>query len=152
MIDLKTALLSRILASVVEKLNADPADASAWEEAREALEATGEQDAEVRAAVDGRDRESLGALVEAWSTGSRSLPDQDRAVLKRALKAYKKRLKLTRLDAESKLGVGPMTKGDESSIIGIKPPEQYPPEIWELLVRQGRMIDAGHGTLELPRE
>ena len=31
--------------------------------------------------------------------------------LKRALKAFKKRLKLTRLDYESKMGYGPMTKG-----------------------------------------
>jgi hypothetical protein len=69
--------------------------------------------------------------------------------LKRALKAFKKRLKLTRLDYESKLGYGPMTKGGNSGIVAIMPPNQFPPTVWEELVRQGKLKSLGHGLYEL---
>ena len=68
--------------------------------------------------------------------------------LKRALKAFKKRLKVTRLDDESRLGYGPMSGGGGSSIVAITPPNQYPQALWEELVRQGRLKQAGHGTYE----
>ena len=150
MIDLKTALLSRILTRVVERVQAGSDADQAWNEAREALDATEENDAEVRAAVDSRDVEALHSIVEQWSSGDRVLPEQDRAVFKRAMKAYRKRLKLTRLDEESKMGVGAMSGGRKSGVVGIKPPNQYPREVWEELVRQGRLVDAGLGTYELP--
>ena len=38
-------------------------------------------------------------------------------VLKQAMKAFKKRLKLTRLDAESTLGGGPFSGGRSSGIV-----------------------------------
>ena len=70
-------------------------------------------------------------------------------VLKAALKAFKKRLKLTRLDDQSRLGVGPMSSGRPSGIVAITPPDQYPPEIWEELTRQGKLKRAGSGMYEL---
>ncbi len=70
-------------------------------------------------------------------------------VLKRALKAFKKRLKLTRLDHESSLGVGPLSGGRPSGIVAITPPNQYPRAVWEALVEQGRLKKAGHGLYEL---
>jgi hypothetical protein len=69
--------------------------------------------------------------------------------LKRALKAFKKRLKLTRLDEESKVGVGPMSGGRPSSIVAITPPNQYPREVWDALVEQGRLKKASQGQYEL---
>ena len=69
--------------------------------------------------------------------------------LKRALKAFKKRLKLTRLDQESNLGGGPMSGGRDSGIVAIRPPDQYPRVVWETLVEQGRLKHAGHGQYEL---
>ena len=36
--------------------------------------------------------------------------------------AIKKKLKLTRLDDQSRIGVGPMSSGRESGIVGIAPP------------------------------
>lgn len=68
--------------------------------------------------------------------------------LKRALKAFKKRLKLTRADDESRLGYGPMSGGGGSSIVAVTPPDQYPKAVWEELVRQGKLKDAGHGMYE----
>ena len=43
-----------------------------------------------------------------------------------ALKAFKKRLKLTKLDEESKLGRSPLSTGGKSQITAIIPPNQYP--------------------------
>ena len=60
-------------------------------------------------------------------------------ILKQALKAFRKRLKLTRLDYESKLGYGPTTKGGASGIVGIVPPNQYPAAVWQELARQGKL-------------
>lgn len=71
------------------------------------------------------------------------------AELKRALKAFKKRLKLTRADDESRLGHGPMSSGGGSSIVAVTPPNQYPQALWDELVRQGKLKYAGQGTYEL---
>lgn len=65
--------------------------------------------------------------------------------LKAALKAFKKRLKLTRLDDASRIGHGPMSSGGGSSIAGITPPDQYPRAVWEALVAQGKLKRAGQG-------
>lgn len=79
--------------------------------------------------------------------GEPSFEDQ----LKHALKAFKKRLKLTRLDHESKLGYGPMTKGSSrnSGIVGITPPSQFSQAIWDELARQGKLKYIGQGLYEL---
>jgi len=69
--------------------------------------------------------------------------------LKRAFKAFKKRLKLTRLDAESKLGGGPLSGGRRSEIVAITPPNDYRQAVWDELVRQGKLKKAGRGTYEL---
>jgi hypothetical protein len=72
--------------------------------------------------------------------------------LKQALKAFKKRLKLTRLDEESTLGGGPLSGGRDSGIVAIQPPNQYPREVWEKLVEQGKLRRAGGGMYELVQD
>ena len=69
--------------------------------------------------------------------------------LKQAFKAFKKRLKLTRLDAESLLGGGPLSSGRDSGIVAIQPPGDFRQAVWDELVRQGKLKPAGHGTYEL---
>jgi hypothetical protein len=69
--------------------------------------------------------------------------------LKAALKAFRKRLKLTRLDAESKIGGGPMSGGASWKIMGITPPDQYPRAVWEELVKQGKLKRDGQGLYSL---
>ncbi len=69
--------------------------------------------------------------------------------VKAAFKAFKKRLKLTRLDEESNLGGGPLSSGRSSGIVAIMPPTGFPPAVWEELVRQGKLKRAGQGTYEL---
>jgi hypothetical protein len=72
--------------------------------------------------------------------------------LKRAYKAFKKRLKLARLDEESKVTRRPVTSGKDSGIVAITPPNQFPPAVWEELVRQGKLKKAGRGMYELTEE
>ena len=69
--------------------------------------------------------------------------------LKLALKAFRKRLRLTQLDDESRLGVGPMSGGRGSGIVAVTPPNQFPKAVWEELARQGKLKPAGHGMYEL---
>jgi hypothetical protein len=82
------------------------------------------------------------------SSGNAAIPSPQE--LKLALKAFKKRLKLTRLDSESKLGVGPMSSGPGWGVVGITPPNQYPQAVWDELVKQGKLKPAGHGMYSLP--
>jgi hypothetical protein len=56
--------------------------------------------------------------------------------LKRALKAFKKRLKLARLDDESGLA---RSGGRKSGIVGITPPTGFPEGIWSELVEKGKL-------------
>jgi hypothetical protein len=72
--------------------------------------------------------------------------------LKAALKAFKRRLKLTRLEEESKLTRRPTTSGQASGIVAIKPPVEFSAAVWEELANQGKLKKAGHGTYELPQE
>jgi len=72
--------------------------------------------------------------------------------LKAAFKAFKKRLKLTRLEDESKLSRRATTSGQASGIVAIMPPNQFPQAVWDELVRQGKLKKAGQGTYELAPE
>jgi hypothetical protein len=61
--------------------------------------------------------------------------------LKRALKAFRKRLKLTRLDDESRLGRSgnPMSGGRRSQVMAIMPPREFPGPVWAELAKQGKL-------------
>jgi hypothetical protein len=73
-------------------------------------------------------------------------PAIDDVTLKTALNAFKKRLKLTILDQESKLGAHkPMTGGHKAQGIGIQPPNQFPRAVWVELAKQGKIKDMGGG-------
>jgi hypothetical protein len=73
-----------------------------------------------------------------------------RDVMRAAYNAFKKRWKLTRLDQESQISRGPMSAGQRSTITGITPPDQFPPEVWDELVKQGRLKYAGSGCYAMP--
>jgi len=72
--------------------------------------------------------------------------------LKKAFKAFKKRLKVTRLDAESSIAGGPLSGGRRSDIVGISPPAGFPQAVWDALVKQGKLKPAGRGVYELVQE
>jgi hypothetical protein len=69
--------------------------------------------------------------------------------LKSALTAFKKRLKLTILNDESRLSPRVMTGGRKSEITAILPPDQFPREVWDALVQQGKLRYTGQGFYEL---
>ena len=69
--------------------------------------------------------------------------------LQRAMKALKKRFKVTRLDDESKLGHDPMSRGGHSGVVAVRPPTQYPPEVWQALEQKGRVRIDRNGLVEL---
>ncbi len=68
--------------------------------------------------------------------------------LKKALKAFKKRLKLTRLDDDSKLGRSPLT-GARTTVMSIQPPAGFGREIWEELAEKGYLKRDTSGFYEL---
>ena len=70
-------------------------------------------------------------------------------LLKGALKAFKKRLKVMRLDKESGKITGPLSSGKTSGIVAITPPDQFPQAAWDELVRQGKLKRTGQGLYEL---
>lgn len=76
-------------------------------------------------------------------------PPPSKETLTAAMKAFKRRLKLTRLDEESKIGRNPMTSGARSGIVAVHPPEQYPQAVWDELARLGKLKSIGHGLYEL---
>jgi hypothetical protein len=77
------------------------------------------------------------------------LPAPTPEELKAAWKAFKKRLKLTQLDDQSRIGVGPMSSGRDSGIVAITPPDQYPQTVWDELARQGKLKRVGNGQYAL---
>lgn len=69
--------------------------------------------------------------------------------LRLAMKAFRKRLKLTRLDDESRLGYGPTSSGQSSGIAAITPPDQYPKALWQELARKGKLRKESGGLYSL---
>ncbi len=110
-----------------------------------------------------RDSDTLTALVGALERGdpeSFDEPQQEVAAIidiphetrKMAMRAFRKRLKLTRLDHESKLGVGPMSSGRKADVDAILPPHEYATQVWEALVAEGQLKAAGQGFYALAEE
>lgn len=152
MFDPQMALLSKYLENVVAALASAQGAADAWQQAAQALASTRASEPELAAIVDARDEQALKTLIAQWSSGQRPLPLQDREVLKRAMTAFRKSLKVTRLHDESALTRNAMTGGRRSAILGITPPARYAREVWQELARQGRLIAAKQGIYELPPE
>ena len=111
--------------------------------------------------VVGRDLAALDRIIlELRSPGSlpaeveieeeESVPDVPGEILREAMKAFRKRMKLTRLDHESKLGRNPLTSGKAASFESILPPHQYPAAVWQALVARGELESTGQGFYKLP--
>ncbi len=152
MIDPNMELLSTVVLATVERLAANPDDEAAWQELASARAVTEDDDEDLGLAIEVQDVEALKTLVEEWHSGKRHFPACDRGVLKRAMKAYRKSLKVTQLAAESSLGGGPLSGGSSSKVVGITPPPRYPKAVWLELARQGRLVTDRHrpGVFELP--
>lgn len=100
----------------------------------------------VPSAADGRTIEQM-RREKAAAAGTDSL---DEANLKRAMKAFRRKLKTLRREDESQLRGRYVTRGEGSTIVAISPPNDFPPAVWQELVRLGRLKSAGQGTYQLP--
>ena len=91
-----------------------------------------------------------GAPAESSSvpTGT-STPDENE--MKRALAAFRKRLKLSQLEQDSKLGRS-FTTGQRETITAIKPPLGFGKEIWQQLADRGDLKYDGGGFYALPKK
>ena len=86
-------------------------------------------------------------MVEAEANSTPEPPTKEE--LRLAMKAFRKRLKLTRLDDESRMGYGPTSSGQKSGIVAITPPNQFSKAVWQELAKQGKIKREGGGLYSL---
>jgi hypothetical protein len=150
MADLDNRLLAMRLRDAVQADAQQPGSGDAhWASATEVFEAHSWEDDDLELAIMEKDADTIGQRLTEWEGGKQPYPPSDRVILKRALKAFRKRLKTHQLDDESSLGGGPFSSGRKSSIAAIQPPPQYPQEVWDELCRLKRIADDGQGLYEL---
>jgi len=83
---------------------------------------------------------------EAKSSG----PVIDDDTLAAALKGFRRRLKLVKLDHESAIDLrDPTSKGGPSQITAIEPPREWGPQVWAALVERGQLRRVGAGVYEI---
>lgn len=103
-----------------------------------------------------KDVAGLDALVRGLEHPSASAAEAPVEVTERemndALRMFRKRLKLARLNDESKLGGHGMTSGKKSGIASMEAPREVSKHVWKALARAGKLIDEGHGFYSLPPE
>jgi hypothetical protein len=149
MFDPQHQLLSRHLAALAAELAADPAPPDGWSRVEQASAPALAGEPELAAVLAARDAAGLKKLADEWTSGARMLPEPDRALLKRALAALKKKIKITRLDEESRIGGGAMSSGRRSTVVAVAPPREFGSEVWDELVRQKR-LRGSRGVYEIP--
>ncbi len=157
-------LVAQLQQRVLEVRSTAPEQAGAiWGAIHKLLLKTACDRAVVGRIIVARDSDTLAALVGALERGDPEpfdQPQQEEAVSfdiphetrKMAMRAFRKRLKLTRLDHESKLGVGPMSSGRKADVDAILPPHEYATQVWEALVADGKLKAAGQGFYALAEE
>ncbi len=137
--------------SLIDTLRAEPNSPKAdehWALAGRLLSRLTPDQNAVQRAVDTKDLAALDALVGALerpAAPAAAEPTFSTDELERALKAFKHRINVTRLDDESRLGNRYTTGGRKSEIDAIMPPSEFPAAIWKALARAGKIRDAGRG-------
>ena len=134
----------------------DPRRASAeWKKLFKALEKADLLDSHAKHMIGMRDAVAMAHFFDELRTADAAPVASDAAIdeatLKRAMRAFRKRLSLTVLDDESKLGRSPLTKGADSSRATIAPPIEWSDDVWMALVHQGKLRYVGHGLFGLPQ-
>lgn len=152
---------------------------AAWDLARSLLGRMPVDQAEAKRAFDAKDTAALNTLVEqlealdaqqrspaakkAPAPGHAGAPARPTAAaspatppspelahqMDHALRAFRKRLKLTRLADESKLAGRRLTSGKRSEVDAILPPHEFPDEVWKALAAAGRLVHTGQGFYAL---
>jgi hypothetical protein len=121
-----------------------------WKHVYRLLQKTEAPAGRATAIVGMRDVIGLAEMIEqlrAPAPPPADVPDED--TCRKALQAFRRRLELTILDEESKLGRGPLSKGAGGGVRAVVPPAEWPQAVWQELVRQGKLRPIGHGLYEL---
>lgn len=135
----------------------DPRRAAAeWKQVYKLLQKTDLRSARVTHIVGMRDVAALAGLIEqlrAPEAAPAAADAPSAETCKRALRAFRKRLTLTRLDEESTIDMHrPLSKGSASlGPAAIVPPVEWPQSVWQELVRQGKLHYIGGGLYELTK-
>jgi len=140
--------LDRLMAAIAA--HDDPRRATTeWKQVFRLLQKTDLPAGRVSHVVAMRDPAQLAELIEqlraAATDDAAPASAADPETCRRALRAFRKRLSLTVLDEESRLGHGALTKGSDASVPAVIPPNQWPEPVWQELVRQGKLRYLGHG-------
>lgn len=144
--------LEKLLAAI--KAFADPRRAAAeWKQAYALLKKTPAAGNHLDNVVARRDVEELtraiGELRGSAAASAVPAAEVDIEILRAALKAFKRRLKFSRLDDESRIDPrDPTTKGDTAQISAIEAPREWESEVWAELVRRGVLKRSGPGMYE----
>ncbi|MFK7959354.1 MAG: hypothetical protein AB8G96_02425 [Phycisphaerales bacterium] len=160
----RAAKAAETLAGVIDRIRAagatDPSAAPIWGEAHKAMLGTPIPPGDAGRIIATRDLDGLEraaallrgedvALVEEVPVVD--VPEVPLEMRRDALKAFRRRVKLVRLDHESKLGVGPMTGGKKADFDAILPPDDFGREVWDALVAEGSLKSAGQGFYMLAK-
>mgnify|MGYP001246170375 CR=1 FL=1 len=147
---------------ILEALQVDGAAASLWGDLHRALADAGIQGGDIMPLILARDMDAISAALDRLDQGLSALDQSEEAeqasptedvpddIKRQAMKAFRKRLKLTRLDHESRLGVGPLTGGKNASFDSILPPHEFPDVVWKALAAEGQLESTGRGFYQLP--
>jgi hypothetical protein len=131
----------------------DPRQAAGqWKQVYRLLQNTKLPPGRITGVVGMRDVPGLAAMIDQLRAPAldapADVPGED--ICRKALQAFRKRLSLTVLDEDSKLGRGPLSKGGGAAA-AIVPPNEWPEPVWQELVRQGKLRYIGHGFYELAK-
>ncbi len=113
-----------------------------------------DQDAAMQAYKD-KDFDAFDAILTQIENPAKQQDDADNgpvevtSEMREALKAFRKRLKLTRLDDESRIGNRQLTGGLRSEIDAIEPPREFSDKVWKDLARAGVLKHTGQGFYQL---
>lgn len=131
----------------------------AWTLAERLLGRLPADPAEVARVCKEKDADGLLAIIDLLENPAPRKPAVDPSVAESfshddrlaAMRAFKKRLKLLRLNDESRLGGRYTSGGKSSSIDAIEPPDSHPPEMWKLLAEEGKLEYTGDNFYMLPK-
>lgn len=142
--------------SLAKDLRANKGNAAEnWALASRLLSRVTNDSARIQQVIESREVAGLEALVDAIegkaaAAAAVPLPTFSASELDAAYRAFHKRLKVSRLADESKLGGRYTSGGRHSEIDAMQPPDGFPAEIWPALVRAGKLKDAGGGFYREP--
>ena len=129
-----------------------------WGELHRTLMKAGADATQTMRVIAARDLDELGHLIARLKGEEQAvveaepepLPEIDNETKRQAMKTFRRRMKLLRLDRESKLGVGPLTTGKTADFDSMQAPHDFPDEVWRVLVAEGQLKDVGDGFYALP--